>query len=71
MISLVYDVSLENTDAEKEWLKELKIYPSTVHVWDAGLGKVVTKFGVIVSPDAAVFIKLRHPLQLQQHWKQR
>jgi hypothetical protein len=71
MITLVYTVELKDIVAEKEWLRELKVYPSTQDYYDYGTGLHYVRFGMIVSPDTALTIKLRHPLQLQQDYFQR
>jgi hypothetical protein len=71
MISLVYLVRPNDVPAEKEWLRELKIYPSTEDYYDWIENKQYVRFGMIVSPETAVSIKLRHPLQLQANYRQR
>jgi len=72
MITLIYMVEPEKELAERAWLKELKIYPSTQKYYDPTHDyKLMTRFAAIVSPDAAVTIKLRHPLQFQGEYKPR
>lgn len=72
MITLIYMVEPEKELAEREWLKGLRIYPSSQKYYDPAHDyKLMTRFAVIVSPDAAVTIKLRHPLQFQGEYKRR
>lgn len=65
MITIRYHVNKNDRSAELEWLLEQKIYPS-VRDWDN-----VSEFGMIVSPEAAVAIKLRHKLDTQTEYRQR
>jgi hypothetical protein len=71
MITLIYIVKPEDAPAEKAWLKEMRVFPGTevYHDWIAG--KVYTRFCVIVPPDTALSVKLRHPLQFQKEYHQR
>ena len=71
MITLIYTVAPEAAKAEKEWLNEMKIYPAIADYYDWITNTKSVRFGCIVAPDAAVPIKLRHPLQFQQNYKQR
>jgi hypothetical protein len=71
MITLVYTVSPTEAAAEKAWLNEMKVYPSYGDYYDWIASKQLVRFCVIVPPDTALTIKLRHPLQLQQNYFQR
>jgi len=71
MITIIYAVAPEERAAEVEWLKEQKIFPAITDGYDWKQNKPVVKFGVIVAPDAALAIKLRHKLDLQRDYKQR
>ncbi len=71
MITLIYTVKLDAVDAEKEWLNDMKVYPSIQLAFDTSINQWVRRFGMIVSPDTATVIKLRHPLQLQKEYRQR
>ncbi len=71
MIKIMYNVSLDNKESEIQWLKEQKIYPCVQDTWDWRKGMTVVFFGVIVSPEAALSIKLRHPLEFQKEYTQR
>ncbi len=71
MITLIYTVEPSSAKAEKEWLNRMQIYPAVSEYFDWVQNKQLTRFGVIVAPDAALPIKLRHPLQFQHTYKQR
>ena len=71
MITLIYTVEPKDAPAEKEWLRSIKVYPSYEDYTDWIQGKTYVRFCVIVPPDTALVIKLRHPLQLQQDYFQR
>ena len=71
MITLIYNVAPENAIKEKQWLYDMKIYPAISDYYDWISNTKVVRFGVIVAPDAAIPIKLRHPLQFQTTYKQR
>ena len=71
MITITYHVAPAEKDAEIAWLKEMKIFPSTRLMWNWALNNDRVYFGVIVSPDAALAIKLRHKLDTQNNYKQR
>jgi hypothetical protein len=71
MITLVYYVRPAEKNAELEWLRDQKIFPGVAEHWDWKTNLPMVKFGVIVSPDAALAIKLRHKLEVQADYKQR
>ena len=71
MITLVYYVSPKEKDDELEWLRDQKIFPGVAEIWDWNTNLPMIKFGVIVSPEAALAIKLRHKLEIQTNYKQR
>jgi hypothetical protein len=65
MIEMIYSVKEENKQSEKDWLKTLGVFPS-VHVDTIG-----TRFGVIVNPEVAVLLSLRHTIELKHKYFQR
>jgi hypothetical protein len=71
MITIIYQINPEDQVKELEWLREQKIFPavSSYHDWIAN--KPTIKIGVIVAPQAALAIKLRHKLDIQVNYKQR
>jgi hypothetical protein len=71
MITLIYTVSQEEKADELEWLRDQKIFPSYQDAYDWVKGVSVVKFGVIVNPEAALSIKLRHKLEMQADYRQR
>lgn len=71
MITLVYLVEPNDAPVEKEWLRSMKVYPSYEDYFDWVNNKLYVRFGVIVSPETALSIKLRHPLQVQEDYHQR
>lgn len=71
MIALMYMVEPKDAPTEKEWLRTLKVYPTSEMYSNWIDNKLYVRFGMIVSPDVALMIKLRHPLQLQTQYKQR
>lgn len=71
MITIIYTVPVSHKAAELEWLREQKIFPSCQDWWDWDKNEQVIKFGMIVNPDAALAVKLRHKLDVQQDYRQR
>lgn len=72
MITLIYTVEPEQQAAEIAWLKQMHVFPSYQKYYDRSHDyKLLSRFAVIVTPDAALSIKLRHPLQFQADYKQR
>lgn len=71
MIKLVYTVPVADKDSEISWLAEQKVYPGVAQYWDWSTNTPHIKIGAIVSPEAAMAIKLRHNLDIQITYKQR
>jgi hypothetical protein len=71
MITLIYTVDFAAAKDEQEWLNQIKVYPSTRQTMDLHDHTIKTMFCCIVAPETANIIKLRHPVQLQQNYKQR
>ena len=71
MITLVYYVSPAEKNAELEWLRDQKVFPAVADHWDWKTGAQLIKFGVIVGPESALAIKLRHKLEMQADYRQR
>lgn len=71
MITLIYTVDVEKRNEELEWLRDIKVFPAMEEAWDWRTNKPVIKVGVIVSPESALTIKLRHKLEMQVDYKQR
>lgn len=71
MITLIYAVQEAQADNEKLWLKAMQVYPSWKKVYDWNTQKAMVRFGVIVSPEVATSIRLRHGNVFQQHYTQR
>ena len=69
MISIIYTVDPEKKESELEWLRDQKIYPSVEEYFNYRDNKMNVRFGMIISPEAALSIKLRHPLDLQMEYK--
>jgi hypothetical protein len=65
MIRIIYKIKTEDKEAELQWLKEQKIFPGVDDYVDWGTRVTMTRVGVIVTPEAALSIKLRHKLDLQ------
>ena len=71
MISIIYTLPITDKDSEMEWLREQKIFPSTQDSWDWDKDVAVVKFGMIISPEAALAVKLRHKLDLQTPYRKK
>lgn len=65
MISLIYHTEPDKKQAELDWLREQKIFPAVEDYYDWIKEKTFIRFGVIVSPEQALSIKLRHNLDRQ------
>lgn len=65
MISLIYHIPPDKKDDELQWLREQKIFPAVEDYFDWIKERSFTRFGVIVSPEQALAIKLRHNLDRQ------
>ena len=68
MIKLTYNVSLEEKDLEIKWLRDQKIYASWYEGFDWVSNKRSCVFGMIVTPEAASMIKLRHQITQQEEY---
>ena len=71
MITLIYTVEHSNLDEELKWLHDQKIFPAVTRHMDWKKNAWVNKIGVIVSPEAALTIKLRHAILSQEDYRQR
>ena len=71
MITLIYHVRLGEKEDELRWLREQSIFPAVENHWDWVKEEAVAKFGVIVNQEAALAIKLRHKIDLQNDYRQR
>jgi hypothetical protein len=71
MISLVYSIAPELQESETAWLRAQKVYPAVQHGWDWDKLTPTVKMGVIVSPEQALSIKLRHKIDKQGDYRQR
>ena len=71
MIKLIYHINKEDQAAELEWLREQKIFPGYEEHYDWLTKHTVIRFGVIVSPEQALSVKLRHKLDMQQEYRQK
>jgi len=71
MITLIYHIKPEDREIELDWLRSQKIFPAITESWDWTTNLMVLKIGAIVSPEAALNIKLRHKLDAQKQYKQR
>lgn len=67
----MYYVMPADKETELQWLHEQKVYPACQEIFDWKKGIPVIGFGVIVSPETALAIKLRHALEAQAEYKQR
>ena len=70
MITLIYHIEKDDKDAELEWLREQKIFPGYEEYYDWAKQKLMARFGVIVSTEQALSVKLRHKLDMQKDYKQ-
>lgn len=71
MKTLIYVIKPEDKEAELEWLHDQKIYPAIEEAWDWTKNLPILKVGMIVSPETASLVVLRHNTQFQQDYKQR
>lgn len=69
LIKLMYTIEPDRLADETAWLKELKVYPSVEPYFDWIQNIHYVRFGMIVSPEAAVSIKMRHPVQFQSNYQ--
>ena len=68
MLQLIYQVPTESTQKEIDWLKLQGVYPAMQPHTDWKTEIKYMKFACIVDSEAALTIKLRHPLQFQKVW---
>lgn len=68
MIKIIYSIKQSDKDKETAWLRNQGVFPSFAEYGKLN-GDVLV--GVIVSPESALAIKLRHKLENQALWKQR
>jgi hypothetical protein len=71
MITILYHIDPENKETELEWLRNQKIFPATQDYFDWSKQKTFVRFGLIVSPEQALTVKIRHKLDKQVAYKQR
>ena len=71
MIKMLYYVEPSQKEIELQWLHEQKVYPACQDMFDWKKGVPIIGIGVIVSPETALAIKLRHKLEIQSEYKQR
>jgi hypothetical protein len=68
MIQMIYTIRLDQKEEEVKWLRSQMIFPGVEDHYDWENGREVTKIAVIVPPDTAMWIKLRHTLDQQEYW---
>ena len=71
MIKMLYTVSPALKEIELQWLRDQKVYPACQDLFDWKAGIPLVGFGVLVNPETALAIKLRHKLDMQTEYKQR
>jgi hypothetical protein len=71
MIRILYHVNPIERESELEWLRAQKIFPSHQEYFDWATQKLKIRIGLIVSPQQATLIKLRHSLDEQVTYKQK
>ncbi len=71
MITLIYTIDPDKRAEEMDWLNDQKVFPAIEEAWDWRANKPILKVGVIVSPETALSVKLRHKLEVQQEYRQR
>lgn len=71
MIKIIYLIKAEEKDTELQWLRLQKVYPSCANFIDRIKNIPMVAIGVIVGPEAALSIKLRHKLEMQVDYFQR
>jgi hypothetical protein len=71
MITILYHIKPEDKETELEWLRDQKIFPAVQDYFDWATQKMMIRIGLIVSPEQATTIKLRHTLDKQIAYKQR
>ena len=68
MIQMIYTIPPDQKETEVKWLREQRVYPGVENQYDWVNAREVTKIAVIVTPDMAMWIKLRHNLDHQGNW---
>lgn len=71
MIKLIYMIDSNDTPDEDAWLRDLKVYPSKQALVDPRDSSIKFQYGMIVAPEIASLIKMRHPLQYQHLYTSR
>jgi hypothetical protein len=71
MIKIEYSIEPGQKKEELAWLKSIYVFPATENSYDWLKQKSYIRLGMIVAPDTALLIKLRHPLKFQENYKQR
>ena len=71
MIKIVYTIATDKKTEEVQWLRDQKIYPSVTDSIDLNTYKPITYIGIIVSPEAALAVKLKHKLNLQIEYRRK
>jgi hypothetical protein len=66
MIKIIYTVKQADLESEINWLREQKIYPAVQPGIDSELN-IVYRLGMIASPAAVTFIKLRQQKLSYEH----
>ena len=67
----MYLIEPKDANAEKVWLHTMQVYPAIQDYYDWKQDKMYIRIGIIVAPDTALAVKLRHPLQFQAEYRQR
>jgi hypothetical protein len=71
MITIIYTVPIASKAEELAWLREQKIFPSCQDCYDWDKMEAKVRFGMIVNSEAALTVKLRHKLDIQENYRQR
>lgn len=69
MITLTYRIPTDKKAEELDWLRSQKIFPGCEDYCDWVTQKMVVRVGVIVNPEQATAIKLRHKLDSQETYR--
>lgn len=68
MFQIIYSVPLDQYDIEVQWLKEQMFTFSQRKAYDWATGKEFHNFGLILTPEQTMMLKLRRTLQVIQPW---
>lgn len=73
MLTLMYIIDSKDIESELEWLRIQKVFPAVQDYFDFDNGsyKIKKRVGVIVNPEIAMAIKLRHNLNRQEVYRQK